>query len=229
MQINPIRCALFKQNEDLERYILNHLSRMKEGSILCVTSKVLALAQGRVVPNTRGAKTRWIKRESEQAIKTKWCYLTLKDGHWCPNAGIDESNADGQLILWPEQSYESAEQLRRALCQRFKLRKLGILITDSRVFPLRAGVVGVALAYAGFKGLRDYRGQPDLFGKKLKLTQTNIADTLASAAVLVMGEGKERQPLAVIEDAPVVFTNKVDRTELRMDPADDLYRPLFSR
>lgn len=229
MLVQAIRCKLFKPHEDVETYILKHIPDLKEGSILCVTSKILALAQGRVVPHTKGAKTRWIKKESEQAIKTKWCYLTLKEGHWCPNAGIDESNADGQLILWPEKSYAVATSLQQKLRRHFKLKKLGILITDSRVFPLRAGVVGVALAYAGFKGLRDYRGKPDLFGKKLLLTQTNIADTLASAAVFVMGEGRERQPLAIIESAPVVFVSTVDPTELCMDPADDLYRPLFSK
>ncbi len=229
MLIKAIPSRLFTEREVLEAYVLQHIPRLKEGSILCVTSKIVALAQGRVVANTRGAKTRWIKKESEQAIKTKWCYLTLKEGHWCPNAGIDESNANGKLILWPDKSYEVAQTLRKALQKKFRLKKLGILITDSRVFPLRAGVVGVALAYAGFKGLRDYRGKPDLFGKKLALTQTNIADTLASAAVMVMGEGRERQPLAVIESAPVVFVSKVDPTELCMDPAGDLYRPLFSK
>lgn len=229
MLIKAIPSRLFTEREVLEAYVLQHIPRLKEGSILCVTSKIVALAQGRVAANTRGAKTRWIKKESEQAIKTKWCYLTLKEGHWCPNAGIDESNANGKLILWPDKSYEVAQTLRKALQKKFRLKKLGILITDSRVFPLRAGVVGVALAYAGFKGLRDYRGKPDLFGKKLALTQTNIADTLASAAVMVMGEGRERQPLAVIESAPVVFVSKVDPTELCMDPAGDLYRPLFSK
>ena len=228
MLIEPIRCGLFKERQDLETYILKYIPKLEEGSILCVTSKIVALAQGRVVLNTRGAKMRWIKKESVRAIKTKWCYLTLKDGHWCPNAGIDESNANGKLILWPENPYEVMDQLRRNLIQRYCLKELGILMTDSRVFPLRAGVIGVGVAYAGFKGLRDYRGKPDLFGKKLKLAQTNIADTLASAAVLVMGEGNERIPLVVIQSAPVVFTNKVDPTELRMDAVGDLYQSFLS-
>ena len=95
--------------------------------------------------------------------------------------------------------------------------------------PLRAGVVGVALGYAGFKGLRDYRGKKDISGRKLKFTQTDVADSLATAAVLAMGEGSERQPLAVITNAPVVFTDRVNKKELLIPLKDDMYAPLFRR
>jgi coenzyme F420-0:L-glutamate ligase/coenzyme F420-1:gamma-L-glutamate ligase len=93
--------------------------------------------------------------------------------------------------------------------------------------PLRAGVVGVALGYAGFKGLRDYRGKKDVFGRKLKITQTDVADSLATAAILAMGEGNERQPLAIVTHAPVEFTDRVNRKELLIPFKDDMYRPLF--
>lgn len=228
MIVKSITCRLFLPNQSLEEYVCKSISSLHDGDILVVTSKIVALAQGRIVPNTRGKKARIIKQESEAILKTRWCYLTLKDGHWCPNAGVDESNADGKLILWPEHSYTVAASLRKTLMRRYGIRRLGILITDSRTFPLRAGVTGVAVGYAGFKGLRDYRGKPDLFDRKLKMTQTNVADTLASAAVLLMGEGNERMPLAVIQDAPIVFTQRVNPEELRIDPKSDMYRPLFA-
>jgi len=104
---------------------------------------------------------------------------------------------------------------------------VGVLVTDSRILPLRAGIVGVALGYAGFKGVRDYRGTPDIFGRVLKLSRTDVADSLAAAAVLQMGEGAEQQPLALITDARVEFTERTSRRELRIDPKEDLYRPLF--
>ncbi len=155
--------------------------------------------------------------------------LTVKDGMAMANAGIDDSNGNGKLILLPKDSYKAAEMLRKELSKRYGIKDLGVLITDSRVAPLRAGVVGVALGYAGFKGLRDYRGKYDISRRKLKFTQTNIADTLSSAAILVMGEGSERQPLAVIEDAPVEFTKKAKRGELVIAPKDDMYGPLFGK
>ena len=103
------------------------------------------------------------------------------------------------------------------------------MITDSRTMPLRAGVTGVAVGYAGFRGIKDYRGTPDIFGRKFKFSRTNIADGLATAAVLVMGEGSEQQPLAIIKRAPVEFCDRVNRMELRIDIQEDMYRPLFSK
>lgn len=227
MHVLAIRTRVFKANQFLVPFIVRALPRVPEKSIVVVTSKIVALAQGRVVPNQPGSKTRWIKKESEQYLKTRWCYLTLKEGHWCPNAGIDESNARDQLILWPRDSVGTAWDLQRALRKHYRRTHLGVLITDSRIFPLRAGVTGVALGHAGFVGLRSYIGKPDIFGRKLKLTKTNVADSLASAAVMEMGEGRERQPLALISDVSVVFTNRRTNENLRIDPRDDLYRPLF--
>ena len=99
--------------------------------------------------------------------------------------------------------------------------------TDSRTQPLRAGIIGAALGYAGFKGLRGYQGRKDIFGRKFKFSSTNIADCLATSAVLVMGEGDERQPLAIIEQAPVEFCQRVNKNQLDIDLADDIYLPLL--
>ena len=81
------------------------------------------------------------------------------------NAGIDESNAMGKIILLPKNSFKSAEIIRKKLQNKFGVKNLGILITDSRLFPLRAGIVGVALGYAGFKGIKNYIGKKDIFGR----------------------------------------------------------------
>ena len=94
--------------------------------------------------------------------------------------------------------------------------------------PLRAGAVGVALGYAGFQGIKNYIGEKDIFGRIFKMSKTDVADSLATSAVLCMGEGKEQQPLAVITDAPIIFTNKRAKNELIIDPSKDIYAPLFS-
>ncbi|MDD3729120.1 MAG: coenzyme F420-0:L-glutamate ligase [Candidatus Pacebacteria bacterium] len=169
-----------------------------------------------------------IKKESRIAIPTKYVWLAIKDRMVMASAGIDESNANGKLILLPKDSFKTADYLRNTLMRRYKLKNLGILITDSRTVPLRAGVVGVALGYAGFRGLKDYCGKLDIFGRKFKFSRSNIADSLATAAVLVMGEGKEQQPLAVIKKAPVEFCDKIKKTELCIDIEDDMYCPFFS-
>ena len=144
------------------------------------------------------------------------------------NAGVDESNAKGKLILLPKDSFRSAERIRSELLQKFGLKRLGVLITDSKTVPLRAGVTGVALGYAGFCGVRDYRGKSDIFGRKFVYSRSNISDGLATAAVLTMGEGREKYPIAIIENAPVQFCQKVRKAELKIKLEDDMYRPLFS-
>jgi F420-0:gamma-glutamyl ligase len=218
---------LFQEGENLECFIFEHIPRLKDGSMLVVTSKIVALAEKRTA--TPEEKVKIIKRESEWAVPTKYVWLTIKDGMFMAAAGIDESNAQGKIILLPKDSFKAAARLRIALRKRYKIKRLGILITDSRVLPLRAGVVGVALGYAGFGGIKDYRGSADLFGRKLKMTRVDIADSLATAAVLLMGEGNERKPLAIIEDAPVEFRDRVNRNELIIPVADDLYVPLFGK
>src|SRR3989338_3494144 len=230
MLVKTIRTSIFREGGNLFDFIKQAIPSLKNGSVLAVTSKIVALAEGSVVRATSSrAKEALIRAESEWQLQAKYGKLTLKDGLLMWNAGIDESNAKGNDVLLPKDSFKVAEQLRRKLKQLYKVKLMGVVITDSRVMPILAGVVGVALGYAGFKGLRDYRGKTDIFGRKLKFTQTDVADSLATAAVLMMGEGKEQKPLCVIEGAPVEFCEKVNRRELVIAPKDDMYRPLFAK
>lgn len=230
MEIKALKTSVFKENQDLLKFILRYFKKIPEKSILVITSKIVALSEGRVVDFIdKKQKIKLIKKESTFALKTPLAWVTIKDGMVMASAGIDESNAQGKLILLPKDSFASAELLRKQLQEIFKIKKLGVLITDSRTFPLRAGIVGVALGYAGFKGIRDYRGTNDIFGRELKMSRTDVADSLATSAVLVMGEGKERQPLALITNAPVEFSEKVNKEELIMNPHEDLYKPFFEK
>lgn len=230
MEVRPIKTNIFKEGKNLADFIVAHVPKLKDGSILAVTSKIVALAEGRVVKvKNRKEKEQLIRAESQWQLKVlpQW-WLTVRDGTVVVNAGLDDSNADGKTILLPEDSFDTASRLRRKLRAHYKIKNLGIVITDSRTSALREGVTGVALGYAGFRGVKDYRGDADIFGRKLKVTQTNIADSLATVATVVMGEGGERRPLAVIEDAPVVFCEKVNRKELRIAMKYDMYRSLFT-
>ena len=230
MIIRPIKTHVFQEGDDLFAFITDYFKKLPEKSVLVVTSKIVALAERRTaIAENAQMKEKLIRAESELAIPTKYVWLTIKDGMVMASAGIDESNANGKLILLPKDSFKIARFLRSKLRQKYGVRRLGVLITDSRTIPLRAGVTGVAVGYAGFRGIKDYRGMPDIFGRKFKFSRTDIADSLATAAVLVMGEGNERQPLAIIERAPVEFCDRVNRAELRIDIQEDMYRPLFSK
>ena len=230
MEIKAIKTRIFQEKEDLFSFILEYVKKIPENSVLVITSKIVALAEGRTVEyKNQLQKTKLIKQESEFSLKTKTVWLTIKDGMVLANAGIDESNAKGKLILLPKDSFQSADLIRKKLKKIFKVKKLGVLITDSRIFPLRAGVVGIALSYAGFQGLKNYIGKKDIFDRVLKMSKTDIADSLATSAVLCMGEGKEQQPLALISNAPIEFLEKINKKELIINPKDDLYLPLFGK
>ncbi|MEK7106843.1 MAG: coenzyme F420-0:L-glutamate ligase, partial [Patescibacteria group bacterium] len=182
MKVQPIRTRIFKEGENLADFIVAHIPKLRDGAILAVTSKIVALAEGRVVQlKNKKEKEKLIRAESEWQLKVlpEW-WLTVRDGTVVVNAGLDDSNADGKTILLPKDSFKSAIELRTKLKKRYKIKQLGIVITDSRTSALREGVTGVALGYAGFKGVKDYRGDKDIFGRKLKVTQTNIADSLAT-------------------------------------------------
>lgn len=230
MKVRAIKTRVFRENEDLLAFIQKHVPKLKDGAIVVVTSKIVALAEGRTADRTDlTTKEKLIRAESDFAVATKWVWLTLKDGLAVASAGIDESNADGKFILLPKDCYASARKLRRALMTAYKVKRLGVIIPDSRTLPLRAGAMGVALGYAGFKGIFDYRGTKDIFGRAFKFERANIADPLAAAAVLAMGEGAEMKPLAVIDDAPVTYTETVRRDELRIPIEDDIYLPFIGK
>ena len=230
MKITAIKTTVFKPRADLLLFMEKYLPRIAEGDILVVTSKIVALAEGRFVAKINETeKQKIIKQESELVLPTKYVCLTVKDGIVMANAGVDESNANGGLILLPPDSFRSAEKIRSHFQKKHRLKKLGVIITDSRCLPLRAGIVGVALGYAGFEGLKDYRQSKDIFGRPFHYSRVDVADSLATAAVVCMGEGREQQPLAIISDAPVKYSKKLYPNELKIDIKEDIYGPLFRK
>lgn len=228
MNLTPISTEVFSPRQNLADFIVRYIPSVEEGCVLAVASKLFALWKGEILPYQNTAqKEDLILRESTHALKTPLAWFTVKDGMVMTNAGIDESNADGKLLLLPKDIYALAQELRQELQTRWGVKNLGVLVTDSMILPLRAGVVAAAVAYAGFKGVKDLRGQPDIYGKPLEVTLVNVADSLATAAALCMGEGNNKTPLCLIQNAPAEFTNKTNETEIKYPVENDLYTPLF--
>lgn len=228
MKIQAIKTRIFKPREKLLPFLESCFPPVKEKTILVVTSKIVALSEGRAVKKIdENTKLKIIKRESQFVLPTKLVYLTIKDGLVMANAGVDESNGNGQIIMLPKNSFRAAVKIRSYFKKKYKLKNLGVIITDSRTAPLRAGITGVALGYAGFKGLKNYRRRLDIFGRPFKYSRVDVADSLAAAAVLCLGEGDEQQPIAVITDAPVEFRDRINKNELKIDIKEDMYGPMF--
>ncbi len=228
MVVKAIQTKIFREREPLIPFLLKNIRTLEEGDIVAITSKIVALSQGRVAKADN--KETIIKKESVKLVAGPWCYLTLKDGEWCANAGVDESNAAGGIILLPRRPEKVARTLLTMLKKKFKIKKCGVILTDTRSIPLRQGTLGVALAWAGFAGIKSYIGRKDIFGRVFKVSRTNVADALAAAAVLAMGEGQERRPLAIIRGSEITFNAKsYHHRILSIAPKKDLYRPLFNK
>jgi putative folate metabolism gamma-glutamate ligase len=242
MVIQPIKTGVLKPpKDDLRRAIAASLKSLPEKSILVVTSKVVSIDEGRCVPKDRYPnKDTLTRREADRYLPRKfvpgaWVMHTLKNNLLIPSAGIDESNAGDYYILWPRNARRSAKELWLWLRRKYRVKEFGIIISDSHTIPLRRGVLGISLAHYGFAPLRDYRDTPDLFGRVLKTSQTNIADGLAAAAVVLMGEGSEQTPLCLIKDIPwVKFVSSPPKatrpfSSFEIKTEEDLYYPLLSR
>jgi dihydrofolate synthase / folylpolyglutamate synthase len=238
MKVTPIKTKKIRVGTtDILSILDQYLPRLKDKSVVAVTSKIVAIAEGRVVSTTEADKDQLIMKEAEYYLpRTSSKYdvlLTLKGNAMNFSSGVDESNADGYFVLWPKDSQESANIIRKHLSKRHKKKNIGVIITDTASVPLRWGQRGVfVLAHSGFSALNSYIGKPDIFGRKLQMTSSAVADALGTSAVLVMGEGNEQTPLALIEDIPFVKfqernPTKKELEKLRMPLKDDLYAPLL--
>ena len=237
MRVQPLRThKITGADRDLFAILDAHLPALAEGSVLAITSKIVAIAEGRTVPFASAEKSRLVAEQAERYLPVSaskyGVSLTITRGMLIATAGIDESNSDGHFILWPSDSQAAANAVRAYLARRFSLSRVGVVITDSKTTPLRIGVTGVALAHSGFRALNDYVGVQDLFGRALRMTKVNVMDALATGAVLVMGEGSEQTPLAVVDDVPFVQFQERDPSaaeleQLRVSLEDDLYAPLL--
>ncbi len=131
--------------------------------------------------------------------------LSLADGTLAPNSGYDKSNVPkGWAVQYPADPFATAVALRQFLMgkanqsSKNSISRLGVILSDSRVTPTRLGTVGIAVSYSGIKPTLDMRGTTDLLGNTLVVTLRGIADQLATAAQLVMGESNEARPIVII-------------------------------
>lgn len=213
--------------------LVDTMATVKDGDIVCITSKVLAIHQGRCVPIYSTSKEALILRESDYSVRgpkfrSKYIRLTITQNILIPSAGIDESNGNGYYILWPHRINKLLNELIQKIRNKYGVYKIGIIITDSHSTPLRRGVIGISMGSFGIEPLKDYRGKHDIFGKKLITTQQNVVDTLASVAIMAMGEGAEMIPMVIIRGwEGLSFSNTITTQKVVVKKSEDIYSPLL--
>jgi coenzyme F420-0:L-glutamate ligase/coenzyme F420-1:gamma-L-glutamate ligase len=134
--------------------------------------------------------------------------LCMKNGTLLPNAGIDGSNAPpGTVVKLPGNPDLSAERIRTGIEKQCGI-KVGVIIADSRTHAMRLGCSGVAIGCSGIEAVTDERGRCDLYGRQLEVTKAAVADNIASACELVMGEADECIPAAIVRGIGLELSEK---------------------
>ncbi len=225
MQLHPIKSRLILPGDSLTSRLKEALAltrwRIEGGDIIAIASKVVSLSEGNIIPlskvhPTRRAKTLGIKHEMnpefvqvvlDQADSVydgvNGAILTVTDGNASANSGVDQKNVPrDEVIPWPDNANKSADKIRISLLQESG-KEIGVVIVDSRVTPMRLGTTGMAIGCSGFRPVTDFRGAKDLYGRKVRITFHAVADEIAAAAHLLMGETDEAIPFVLVRDAPV--------------------------
>jgi coenzyme F420-0:L-glutamate ligase/coenzyme F420-1:gamma-L-glutamate ligase len=237
---------VIQPGDDLNSLLHNALLSMQpqSGDILVVTSKIVSKAEGNfvnlrdIVPSERAIEVgqhtlkdprlvQVILDESIDISRMAPGVLITRHrlGFVSANAAIDHSNTSTDpevVLLMPRDPDASARDIHAALHASLGLA-LPIVIADSHGRPHRMGTVGVAVGVAGMPGVEDWRGQPDLFGFRLQHTEVGLADLVASAAALVMGQAAEGVPAVLVRG--VAFSQRDgNAAEIVRSPKMDLYR-----
>jgi len=218
---------IISPGDDLVTIILASLQladiTLLDGDILVLAQKIVSKAENRlfnlsqVTPSEEAYKlasstekdprlVELILRESNEILRYRPGSLIVEhhQGFVCASAGIDHSNVQGEgewVLLLPIDSDTSAQRIRAGL-EKASGKCLGVMIIDSHGRAWRLGTVGVAIGLAGMPGLVDLRGQPDMFGYTLRITLIGVADELAAAASLAMGQAAEGTPVVHIRGFP---------------------------
>lgn len=218
----------------------------RDGDVLVVAQKIVSKAERRhvllsdVIPTARAISlatkakkdprvVELILRESRNVVRCVPGVIIVEHrlGLIMANAGIDASNVDSPdggdaVLLLPEDPDRSAANLREAISARTNA-EIGVVINDSFGRAWRLGTVGTAIGVSGLPALADLRGQPDRNGRKLQSTELGIADEVAAAGSLLMGQAAEGRPVVHIRGFPYRLSAG-KATDLIRPPHMDLFR-----
>lgn len=249
MEVLPVQTPLVRVGDDVVRVIEQAVReaglQIEDGDILLLADKIVATSEGRVsdldsVEPSAKAKSlaqehslepsfvELVLREAEEILGgVPRALLTIKDNVLIANAGIDHKNApERSACLWSINPHKAAKRIWKALSKKLG-KKIGVILVDSHVNPMRLGTTGFALGIAGIEPIRDCRGMRDLYNREVLITRVNVADDLAAAAHLVMGEVRERTPLVIVRGAPVQLTDEYNPNEVYIPKDDCLFMSAF--
>jgi len=244
VEVIPLKSPLVKEGDDVVDIVIKLLRsnriRLKDNDVIVIADKIIAISEGRVVNYEKTVPSEEAKilsekyalepgfvqvvlDESERVFGgVKRAILSINNGILMANAGVDHKNAPvGYAALWPKNPDDTACRIRKEIEKRTG-KRVGVIISDSRVNPMRRGTVGIAIGSSGIVPVIDCRGRTDLFGKSLKITFINIVDDLACMAHIVMGETTEMIPIVLIRNANIVLDSEATSEQVKIDESECL-------
>jgi coenzyme F420-0:L-glutamate ligase len=251
VQLYPLKSKLILPGDSITGRLVEALSAaklgVKNGDIIAVASKVVSLSERNIV-SLRNVKptisARKLGRRFEMPPEfaqvvldesdavyggVPGVLLTLKNGDAIANSGVDRKNAPGESVIpWPVNPQRSAGTIRRTINRKLG-KKVGVVIVDSRVTPLRLGTIGLAIACSGFQPVKDARGMRDLYRRKVLMTLQSLADGIAGAAHILMGETRETVPFVLIRGAPIKLGDGKRAGSMTLPVKDCLYMSQIPR
>jgi coenzyme F420-0:L-glutamate ligase/coenzyme F420-1:gamma-L-glutamate ligase len=248
LEVFPVTgLPIIKEDDDLSFLICKAAEKqgtpIQNGDVIVVTHVVVSRAEetvvdlktvtpsefAKTVANTTGKDPRLVEvvlRESKNIVRMRDRKLITetKQGIVCANSGIDQSNVPGNTVvaLLPEDADRSAQRIRQKILELTKM-DVAVIVSDTHGRPLRQGEINIALGTSGFRPLRDRRGEKDLFGYTIRVKRTAIADELASAAELVMGQTNEGIPVAIIRGYSYPKSETANAKQMIRPPEEDLF------
>jgi len=239
---------LIMKGDDLAKLICNAAKKqntsIQEKDVIIITHVAVSKAEGNIVnldevspselakeiaqkTGKEPAVVEVILRETKEIVRLgpNSLITETKNGIVCANAGVDRSNVEGErnVVLLPKNPDASAQKIMQKI-KSLTGCDVAVIVSDTHGRPLRMGEINVAIGVAGIKPIRDRRGEKDLFGYVLRIKQTAVADELASAAELVIGQANEGIPVAIIRGYNYQTAEDASAKELTRPKEVDLFR-----
>jgi coenzyme F420-0:L-glutamate ligase/coenzyme F420-1:gamma-L-glutamate ligase len=240
---------LIKPGQDLSKEIIKAISsesiEVDDGDVIAIAQKIVSKSENRyldislISPSDEAITLskqidkdpkfiQAILNESKKVVRYRMGVLIVehKLGFIHANAGIDRSNIDQEqdiVLLLPEDPDASAKAISKSL-SKFFTKNISVIITDTMGRPFRNGIVGFTIGSHNIECLLDERGKKDLYGNKLRVTQIGIADELAAASSLLMGQAAQKKPVILIKGYQFKQNNLSDSQSLIRGEEEDLFR-----
>ncbi len=232
---------LIKAGDDIAELICER-AVLEDMDVVAIASTIVARAEGAVVcqadlvPGEHAKKIAAASGKDAaliQAVLNNSAEVLMEDpillvenlnGHVSIHAGIDDSNVEeGYLARLPDDPDASARGIASKI-KELTGRKVSVILTDTNGRAFKKGQTGVAVGLSGLEVILDWRGKRDLFGRELKIAEEAVADELASAANLLMGEGGDGQPVVIIRGLDLYTDRQCSVKQMYRNRDEDVIR-----